>query len=58
MNRHKFFFTLSLVGCDGKIHASAALPQGKEPQVEILWEAMGAEKPVWTIWRSEILDAI
>jgi hypothetical protein len=36
-----------------KLHASAALPPGKEPPVRVGYEAGWASEPVWTLWRRE-----
>jgi hypothetical protein len=35
----------------GQIHASAALPPGKEPPLYIGYEAGWAPEPVCTLWR-------
>jgi hypothetical protein len=37
----------------GKLHALAALPSGKEPQVPIGYEVGWTPEAVWTIWRRE-----
>jgi len=36
-----------------QVHASDALPPGKEPPVAIEWEVGWAPEPVWTRWRRE-----
>jgi hypothetical protein len=36
-----------------QLHASAALPPGKEPPVAIAYEAEWAPEPVWTLWNKE-----
>jgi hypothetical protein len=41
----------------GQVHAQAALPPGKEPQVPIRQEAWWATEPVWTRWWGEKFPA-
>jgi hypothetical protein len=45
-----------LVVVSGQLHALAALPLGKKPQVPIGYEVGWTPEPVWTKWRREILD--
>jgi hypothetical protein len=46
------FFT-SAVEVSGQLHASVALPPGKETSIPIGLEVMWAPQPVWTQWIGE-----
>jgi hypothetical protein len=37
----------------GQLHAPAALPQGKQLPLAIVYEAAWAQEQVWMLWRRE-----
>jgi hypothetical protein len=53
MYRSTFSWPRHYLEVSGQLHALAALPPEKEPQVPIGQEDGWNSEPVWTIWRSE-----
>jgi hypothetical protein len=53
MYRSTFSWPRHYLEVSGQLHATAALPPGKEPLVPIVYEVGWTSEPVWKIWRRE-----